>query len=304
MIKMIYICLGIIGFLLGNGGILWGNSPQTVLTIGQTTDDIRDELETYGKLVPYLQEQLKSMGVSKVEMKFAADNKISTLARYVNEKKLDIAMDSYFSTAQLMADTRAIPIIDLQRVKEKRSYIFVRNDSGVNQLSDLNGKVIAFEDPGSSSAYFVPRLALQNGGFEMAYIANLQTSVPAGKIGFVFPGSELNVSTWVFFKKVAAGALSDSDWEDPEYIPDQYRKTMKILYTTPPVPGRVVVVRPDLDPMLIEAIKQAFHNLDDTPEGRVASEQWNERKYKVVDVTEETIQQIQNVTQYFGNGEF
>jgi phosphonate transport system substrate-binding protein len=50
---------------------------------------------------------------------------------------------------------------------EYQSLIFAKKDSGINSLQDLRGKVIAFEDPESTSGHFLPRFFLVKRGFKM-----------------------------------------------------------------------------------------------------------------------------------------
>ena len=55
-----------------------------------------------------------------------------------------------------------------QGVAEYHSVFFTRRDSGINGISDLPGHIMAFEDPGSTSAYLIPRFTLEQNGIALA----------------------------------------------------------------------------------------------------------------------------------------
>jgi len=60
-------------------------------------------------------------------------------------------------------------------------------------------------------------------GLELIELSSFNSIVPTDKAGYVFAGSELNISSWVFYKKVAAGALSNLAWASPKDVPESFR---------------------------------------------------------------------------------
>ena len=60
--------------------------------------------------------------------------------------------------------------------------IFVRKDSGIEKLEDLKGKVIAFEDPYSTSSYFLPKSILTGAGIKMTQKTNFASSVAPDEV--------------------------------------------------------------------------------------------------------------------------
>ncbi len=275
-------------------------ATQTTVTLGFATDDIFDEEKKNRALLDYLEAELKEVGIEKVDLLLAADNKNSTLIRYMKEGKLDIAMESALPSAEIVAFANAIPIVEFKRKKMKTSFVFVRKDSGIETVQDLEGKVVTFEDPGSTSGYFFPRLALQSAGIEMVHLESHQDPVPSGKLGFVFAGSELNVSTWVFFKKVAGGSLSSTDWEKKKYLPDNYKQAFKIILTSPPIPGSILTVRPDLDPQLRESIKQAFLRMNELAKAGHPIVKWKKKsEHDFAEISDELQQFIQRAPTVF-----
>ncbi len=101
-------------------------------------------------------------------------------------------------------------------------------------------------------------------------LSSFNSIVPKDKIGYVFAGSELNISSWVYYKKVAAGALSNLDWVSPQDVPEAYKKDFKIIYESQKMPEFIVLVREGLDKRLVERIKEEFLMMDKSEAGREA----------------------------------
>ncbi len=108
-------------------------------------------------------------------------------------------------------------------------------------------------------------------GLEMVEVDSFDAVVPEDKIGYVFSGSELNISSWVFYAKVAGGAFSGPDWTNPEENPEAYRGECEIIYQTQKVPRMLVIVRDGLDEKLVGRIKEELLKVTDkTQEGKEA----------------------------------
>jgi phosphonate transport system substrate-binding protein len=245
-------------------------TQQSVLTMGKVT---RKVSKWHGRIEPimnHLAPRLKDMGIERGEVLLAKDN--SAGVNYLREGKLDIILETPFSACLYKVEANATPILLVSRqgMLEYNSVIFVRKDSGIHRLEDLRGKIIAFEDPGSTSGYFLPKLSMLAEGLELFEMDSLDSPVPEDGVGYVFAGEELNISTWVHRNKVDAGALSNLDWPDNEDNPESYRKEFEIIYESRKVPRMLVAVREGLDKKLVARIKEELLNMHKTEEGRKA----------------------------------
>ena len=104
----------------------------------------------------------------------------------------------------------------------------------------------------------------------MVQVDSPDSIVPEDKIGYLFAGSELNVSSWVYYNKVAAGALSSVDWLTPVENPPSYRKEFNIIHKTMKIPRMVLIVRDGLDKKLVARIKEELLKMNKTERGRTA----------------------------------
>lgn len=105
----------------------------------------------------------------------------------------------------------------------------------INGMSDLTGKTIVFEGPGSTSAYSVPKAALQAEGLNLKSIESPSTrpgtrpsagpnSGPSA-VRYLFAGSELNQADWVHRGRADVGAFNDGDWDR---LPNTIKQDLKV----------------------------------------------------------------------------
>jgi phosphonate transport system substrate-binding protein len=283
-------------FLLPAGTALGKDiSKNHVLTMGKVTRKVSKQQKRMKPIIACLASRLSDVGIERGELLLAKDN--DTFIEYLQEGKVDIVLETPFSASLYKLKTKAVPILIAcrQGVLEYKSVIFVRRDSGIHSLEGLKGKIIAFEDPGSTSAYFLPRLAIESEGLTLVEMPSFDSTVPEDKIGYVFAGEELNVSTWVFFGRVDAGALSDMDWDDQEDNPAPYRKEFQIIYETMYIPRMLVLVREGIDERLRDRITEELLNMDKNEEGREALKPYKIGKFlKLSEDMENTFKPIED----------
>lgn len=117
--------------------------------------------------------------------------------------------ESVYGALRLMDEAGAVPLLIREKkgVKEYNSVIFVRKDSPITSMADLKGKVIAFEDPDSTSSYMLPRKILENEGL---ILKKSRKPVP-GAVAYYFSKDDDNTVTQVASgKRAHAGGIKKS----------------------------------------------------------------------------------------------
>jgi phosphonate transport system substrate-binding protein len=150
-------------------------------------------------------------------------------------------------------------------IAEYRSLIFTNKESGVARLEDLRGKIIAFEDPGSTSGYFLPKLFLYKKGFSVTEKASLEAKISANEIGYIFAGSDKNMINLVLQKKVAAGAFSN---DDLAHVSDTGKASISMLGETESVPRHLVSVRKDVPEPIVTRLRKILLSMHQDEEGQ------------------------------------
>ena len=152
--------------------------------------------EHFRPLVQYVADKLGPAGDIKGSV-VVADN-TARLIELLEQGQVDFYLESPFPT-YLVNRTGKGKLL-LRRWKggmaEYRGVILASKASRITRLEDLRGKMIAFEDPGSTSGYFLPKLLLFEKRFRVTEKPDLSAKVSTAEIGYIFAGSEDEALIW------------------------------------------------------------------------------------------------------------
>ena len=151
---------------------------------------------------------------------------------------------------------------------EYHTIFIARKDSGINSLVDLKGKTVAFEDPGSTTAFFLPIAELLDAGLAPIPLDTPREAPQADKVGFIFARQEITQSNWVHKGLVDAAAFSNLDWAKNDHNPPEIRADLKIIHRTASYPRAFEVVKRDLAPARKARLKAILLDAQNTAEGR------------------------------------
>lgn len=253
--------------LIGNAG---GQTPRVrsepSLSLGIVSQKPQEAVEErFQDFVNYLAQRLSP--TSEIKGGIVVAPTALQLATLLEEKKVDFYMESPYPT--YLVNRLGVARVLLRRwkggVAEYKSIIFTRTDSGITRLEDLLGKIIVFEDPGSTSAYLLPKVLLLNKGFMVTEKSSFEATVSPKEIGYLFAGSERNIVTWVLSKKAAAGAFSNDDLAK---LDEKRKAKVFILAETEMFPRHLLSVRKDLDPALVKRLQETLLSMHQDEQGR------------------------------------
>jgi phosphonate transport system substrate-binding protein len=148
-----------------------------------------------------------------------------------------------------------------------RAQFNVRCDSGITEFEQLRGGTIAFVDPGSASGYQFPYVSLKT-----TYGIDPDTEMTA-----IFAGSHDASALAVYNGDVDVGVTfggspgSDGRETIEADFPDA-KEVICILGYSDYIPNDGAVVRPGLDPALVEQITQALIDIAATEEGKALTQ--------------------------------
>jgi phosphonate transport system substrate-binding protein len=246
------------------------DDSDRMLVVGRVTNNPRKDYPRFKAFADYLSARLGDQGITGSRIQFTHDN--DTMVALLREGVVDLIPESIFSAVTYADKAGAELILREWRdgVASYHSVLFAKKDSGITDLSDLLGKTIAFEDPGSTTAYFVPRAELKGAELKLVELSGPDQEPSPDAVGYVLAGSENNIVTWVHRGLVDAGAFSNIDWDQDQDLPPELRKDFTIFHRSEPLPRSVVVVRGDLPSGLERRIRQVLLGADQDPEGRAA----------------------------------
>ena len=234
--------------------------------LGSISTNPVGESKKFSPLASYLARHLKSEGLDQGKVVVAES--IPAMSSLLQTQQVDLYIDSLFPSLAVshLSGSKLL----LRRWKtgksEYRSIIFTRKDSGIARLEDLKGKVIAFEEPFSSTSYFFPKVDLLKKGFRLAPKRQGSEPVKTDEVGYIFSHGDTNTLFWVLNGAVAAGALDDQKY----FMFAKNRDSFRIVHESVSFPRQLVSCREDFPAKLVARVKELLLNMHHSEEGEKA----------------------------------
>ena len=271
--------LPLIAFGLAYLGLM-GNATAKSLVIGRLPSDAHQAYKQIKPMVDYVADRLADLGITGGSVLMAKNHE--EMLRYLREGKVDWVQKGVFEALIYNREAGAEIALRSWRlgVPNYHTVMFARKDGQIASLKDLVGKKIAFEDPGSTSAFFVPSAILKRANFQLLELSSSKEKTPAGTIGYVFAGDELSITTWVHRGLVDAGAYHNQNWTNPEENPGAMKKDLKVFYEGKPMPRMVELLRGTLEPNVKARIKKVLLRAHQDPGATNALQAYGPRTAK------------------------
>lgn len=234
------------------------------LTLGFISSSPMEESRRFSPFASYLARQLQSEGIG--EGNVVAANSIEAMSSLLRTSQADIYIDGFFPTKAVsrLSGSKLLLRGWKDGGSDYKSVIFTRKDSRISILEHLGGKVIAFDEPFSSSGYFVPKVELLKIAFLVLPDQPGAGPVKGDEVRYVFSRGDTNTIYKVANGEVAAGAVDDQKYHALAKNLDG----LKILHETASFPRQIVSYRADFPVKLLTKIKNVLLNMPRTEEGR------------------------------------
>lgn len=269
-----------------------GQAPETdtvkTISLGLVSQIHQKEIEEHFRdFVGYVARKLSS--TSEIKGTVVVAPTALQLAKLLEEKRVDFYMESPYPT--YLINRQGSARLLLRRWKggmgEYRGILATSKESGIARLEDLRGKIIAFEDPGSTSAYLLPKVFLLRKGFRLTEKPGLEAKVSPKEIGYIFASTHKNIADLLLSKKVVAGAFSDDDYAT---LDEKARAEIAILAETETVPRHLVSIRRGLHPEVAKRLQESLLSMHQDDEGRkIMQKMDNTTKFDVLPGGEEVV---------------
>jgi phosphate/phosphite/phosphonate ABC transporter binding protein len=245
-----------------------GRVEAKTITLGIVAPINQKEIEEHFRdFVRYVARKLSS--APAIEGRVVVAPTQAGLANLLTEQKVDFYMESPYPT-YLINNVYGAGKLLLRRWKggmaEYHALIFTKRNSETRRLEDLRGKIIAFEDPGSTSGHFLPKFFLSRMGFKLSEKTRIEPNVSPEEVGYIFVYSHDKIVDLVLIKSVAAGAFSNDDYAT---LDARKKSDITILAETDRLPRHLLSIRRDLDPALVNRLEQLLVSMHQDPEGRL-----------------------------------
>jgi phosphonate transport system substrate-binding protein len=241
-----------------------------VLVIGRISDDPKAHYEQLKPLLDYVVPRMANVGIREGRILMARD--VQQMNSYLRRGRVDWVTETAGTGMLLAQGSGAQPLLLTERdgVSEYTSVFFVRKDSGIRSLKDMRGRRVAFQNPYSTSAYYVPASELLDEGLKLEILLSPMDRAEPDRVGYLFARTELNIATWVHKRMVDVGVMSNLDWQNPQRVPAAFRVDLQIVHETPPYPRALEMVRGTMDPKVAARLREVLIEASHDPDAREA----------------------------------
>jgi phosphonate transport system substrate-binding protein len=263
------------------------------IVFGRVFDDPVRTIKERQDFASYIANKLQPLGVSGV--KIVVVEKVHLLAQALRDGTVDFFHDSVVPTVVLSKSAGSVPILRQWKYGEAEydSVILVRKESGINTVADLRGKVIAFDEPHSTSAHILARMFLAENKLKLQHITSFSAGVQPDKVGYVY-GSDGTSPNLLITGRVDAAATSYREFGE---LRPQIRDRLKMIGRTRPVARQLISVRKDLDPNVAKALREVLLNMDRDPEGREALKK-QQRTAKIDEIPPKSLDELKLIQSF------
>lgn len=239
-----------------------------VLVLGRISDDPKTHYEQLKPLLDYVVPRMADVGIHEGRILMARD--AQQMASYLRRGRVDWITETAGTGMVLQQRAGARPLLLTERdgVSRYSTLFFARRDSGIRSLADLRGRKVAFQNPYSTSAYYVPAAELLGTGLPLEILLSPMDHPAPDTVGYLFARTELNIATWVHKRLVDVGVISNLDWNNPQRMPPAFRDDLVIVGRTPPYPRALELVRGDLDPKVEARLREVLIEAAADPDAR------------------------------------
>lgn len=237
---------------------------QATIVLGTVDADFAKARVEYQPFIDYVASSSASLGIKKGSV--VVENSAAQIAKDIREGKVDLYFDTLFPAYVVARLTGSEPILNRWKNGEENyhSIVYVKKASGITTLDQLKGKMIVFQDKGSTSGYFLPKAELLSRGYKLTAKSSPADPVAADEIGYYFTASGSSQTGYddVVSGKASAAALNDKELTDFATAAKDSRDNYVVLLATINVYRQLVVASTNLDPTIQNGLKTLLLNMN------------------------------------------
>lgn len=238
------------------------------LVLGTISQNPKQDFFGKQAIVDYVVPRLSSVGVSSGKVIMAKN--VQQMQSLIKQGKVDWLSETCANSV-IFGRNGSVEVLARRWKSGYDEYwpiIFSRHDSSTKTLDDLHGRSVAFERSASTTGYYLSAAAILNSESTLVQMGRPGESPRTPLVGYLFSGNERNTIAWVQKGLVAAGAISNVDWNNENIVPQQSKSQFRIIHEGYPVPRALELVRAGLDPDVRSALSDLLMHMHESPEGR------------------------------------
>lgn len=221
---------------------------------------------TFSPLMRHLEARIPG-----VHFSLEASKNYAAFEDKLRRREVDFALPNPYQT--LLAERSGYRVIaKMGNDADFRGIILVRRDSGIREVSDLKGRVVAYPAPTALAAAMLPQHFLHSRGLDVAR-----------EIENRYVGSQESSILAVYHRQAAAAATWPPPWRAFQKSHPQEAQALQVIWETPSLPNNAFVARDDLPPDLVAQVRAVLTSLHTTPEGQAVLAAMETQRIDVAD---------------------
>ena len=241
--------------------------PEELLIGIEPEHNIFDQMKRYRSLASHLSDQLG------VKIKLTIMSRYGEVIKRFKTLKLDGAfLTSYTATLginELNLEPVANPV-NLTDESTSQGYIFVRKDSVIRSVLDLEGSSIVFVDPASMEGYLFPLVFFQQHG-----VKNINKFFQHS----YFSGSHESTIFAVLDGRADVGAARDTVFNSLVSKDLSIEQDLEIIARSPKVPEITLCIKSEINQDLKNKLSNILLQMDRTDDGMKVLQQFKAKRF-------------------------
>ncbi|EKY4875781.1 phosphate/phosphite/phosphonate ABC transporter substrate-binding protein [Vibrio alginolyticus] len=257
---------------------------EKTFTFGIVSNKVQSKIKKATPLTQYVTENMAEYGYAKGAVKVFKNYR--QLAVALENGTVQIATATPFNamTLEKESNSQVLAIRWKKGLQKYHTVFFTNKESGIESFSDLRGKTLVFEKRTSTSSYYLPAITLLNHGEKLQYLPSPDDKPAKDSIGYLFldeqlaQSNEINLSVWVYKQRVAAGAFSNFNWNNPKDLPENMKDKLAIFSRSVEIPRDLILASPSMSLEQQRKITSILLDMDTTHEGSLALKKFQNTK--------------------------
>jgi phosphonate transport system substrate-binding protein len=226
------------------------------ITIGLIPEmNVFKQRQRFMPLAEYLSDNLD------IQIKLTILSRYGNIIQRIKEQQIDAAFLGSFTGALAISQLGVEPLarpINMDGTSTYFGHIFVRKDSSIKTVADMQGKSLALVERATTAGYIFPLAWLKRNEVD-----NISTYFGE----HYFAGSHDATIDAVLNGEADVGAGKNTIYERVQSANPRIDRELVILASSPRVPSNSLCVRPDIDDKYKKKLKDLLLNLHHDPKG-------------------------------------
>ena len=252
------------------------SAVMPVISLGETSQlligiepehNIFDQMKRYRFLAEYLSEQLG------VEVKLTIMSRYGEVIKRFKTLKLDGAFLTPYTATLGIKELQLEPLVNPVNLKGEsisQGYIFVRKDSGIKTVSDMENANIVFVDPATMEGYLFPVVFLEQHG-----VKQLNKFFHR----YYFSGSHESAIFSVLDGRADIGSAKSTVFNSLIKNDPSVGQELEIIAQSPKVPEVTLCIKSEIDQSLRERLRSALTQMDSKDAGIKVLKQFEAKRF-------------------------